>query len=401
MKVMLVYGCPCSGKSTYVAQHAADSDFIYDYDALLSATTTQKQHVTERHAAHFALLELRAAFVDAASKETAIGCLWLQCRWPTDKIRDILNGYETEDIFISATKDECYDRLMADDSRPDKDEWKAVIDAWFDEHGDNAGKETNRMSKFWRWKNHIRNEAETGKQVESRELYLNGPIAEDSWFGDEVTPAEFRAELEAGEGDITVWINSPGGDCFAAASIYNMLREYKGNVTVKIDAIAASAASVIAMAGDMVYVSPVSMIMIHNPATIAMGDHNQMEKAIDVLNEVKASIINAYHDKTGLSKAKLAQLMEDETWMNAKKAVELGFADKIAYVDSNKSEKPDEQDDEPVENSMMFGKGSYVRQVTNKVNARYHVEPEPDKEPENTVDAAPLYARLNELKQKF
>ena len=400
MKVMLVYGCPCSGKSTYVAAHASSSDMIYDYDALLSATTTQKQHLTERHAAHFVLLELRSAFVDAASKESAIECLWLQCRWPTDTIRGILKGVDTEDIFIEATKDECYERLMSDESRPDKDEWKAVIDAWFDEHGDSAGKENNRMSKFWRWKNHIRNEAESGEQVNSRTLYLNGPIAEDSWFGDEVTPGEFRSELESGDGDITVWINSPGGDCFAAASIYNMLREYKGKVTVKIDAIAASAASVIAMAGDMVYVSPVSMIMIHNPATIAMGDHNDMQKAIDVLNEVKASIINAYHDKTGLSKAKLAQLMEDETWMNAKKAVELGFADKIAYSDDKESEEdPDKKEKEPVEDSMMFGKGSYVRQVTNKVNAKYHVEPEPDIE--KPVEVTSLYARLNALKQKF
>ena len=105
-----------------------------------------------------------------------------------------------------------------------------------------------------------------------RTLFLNGTIAEESWFDDDVTPQLFKDELNSGSGDITVWINSPGGDCVAAAQIYNMMMEYPGNVTVKIDGIAASAASVIAMAGNKVLVSPVSMLMIHNPATMAFGD---------------------------------------------------------------------------------------------------------------------------------
>ena len=103
-----------------------------------------------------------------------------------------------------------------------------------------------------------------------RTLFLNGTIAEESWFDDDVTPQLFKEELMSGSGDITVWINSPGGDCVAAAQIYNMLMDYKGNVTVKIDGIPASAASVIAMAGTKVLVSPVSMMMIHNPMTVAI-----------------------------------------------------------------------------------------------------------------------------------
>jgi ATP-dependent Clp protease protease subunit len=131
-----------------------------------------------------------------------------------------------------------------------------------------------------------------------------------------------------------VWINSPGGDVFAAAQIYNMLRDYKGTVTVKIDGLAASAASVIAVAGDEVLVSPVAMMMIHNPATIAMGNAQEMEKAIGMLNEVKESILNAYEAKTGLNRGKLSRMMDEETWFNAKKAVELGFADKILFSDN-------------------------------------------------------------------
>ena len=158
-------------------------------------------------------------------------------------------------------------------------------------------------------------------QSQERILFLNGTIAEESWFDDEVTPTLFKDELNSGDGDITVWINSPGGDCVAAAQIYNMLMNYKGNVTVKIDGIAASAASVIAMAGNKVLVSPVSMMMIHNPATIAVGDTAEMQKAIAMLDEVKESIINAYEIKTGLSRAKLSHPMDAETWMDDNSAI--------------------------------------------------------------------------------
>ena len=176
--------------------------------------------------------------------------------------------------------------------------------------------------KFWKWIDAMPQEGE-------RTLMLNGPIDEQSWFGDEVTPALFRDDLNAGSGDVTVWINSPGGDCNAAAQIYNMLRDYKGHVTVKIDGIAASAASVVAMAGDTVLMSPVSMMMIHNPSTIAIGNTGDMQKAIDMLDAVKESIINAYRLKSGLSRNRISQMMDDESWLDANKAVELRFADGV------------------------------------------------------------------------
>ncbi len=169
----------------------------------------------------------------------------------------------------------------------------------------------------------------TEGETTERVLELNGTIAGESWFDDDVTPQLFKEELNAGNGGITVWINSPGGDCVAAAQIYNMLSNYAGKVTVKIDGIAASAASVIAMAGDTVLVSPVSMMMIHNPATIAWGDSAEMQKAVAMLDEVKESIINAYEIKTGLDRKKLSKLMDAETWMDANSAVEYGFADGI------------------------------------------------------------------------
>mgnify|MGYP002553644079 CR=1 FL=1 len=207
--------------------------------------------------------------------------------------------------------------------------------------------------KFWNW---VRN-ADGG-----RTLYLDGAIAEESWLEDDVTPKQFKAELLSGEGDITIWINSPGGDVFAASQIYNMLMDYTGSVTVKIDGIAASAASVIAMAGGEVYMSPVSMLMIHNPMTIAIGDAGEMEKAIAMLDEVKESIINAYELKTGLSRARISHLMDAESWMNAKKAVELGFADDILFLSEQKDEAVLE-----VSDAMIFSRQAVTNSILRKL----------------------------------
>ena len=176
----------------------------------------------------------------------------------------------------------------------------------------------------------------------------------------------------------------------AAAQIYNMLSNYKGKITVKIDGIAASAASVIAMAGDTVLVSPVSMLMIHNPATIAWGDHAEMQKAIDMLSEVKESIINAYVLKTGLSRPKLSHLMDAETWMDANKAVELGFADGImARAKAEPEKEPEKEPEEgteggsseedreeekkfpPSTSSMLYSRRAVTNALLNKLTAKY------------------------------
>lgn len=214
------------------------------------------------------------------------------------------------------------------------------------------------MNKFWK----IINTADT-----ERTLIINGTIAEESWLDDDVTPEEFRKDLNAGTGNITVWINSPGGDVFAAAQIYNMLMEYDGKVTVKIDGLAASAASVIAMAGDKVMMSPVSMIMIHNPATIAMGEARDMQKVIEMLDSVKKSIINAYERKTGLPEKKLSELMDDETWMDARQAKKLGFCDEITER-KQLSHEPETND----QTGFIFATKPFERQVLNKAKIKSH-----------------------------
>jgi len=225
-----------------------------------------------------------------------------------------------------------------------------------------------------------------------RTLFLNGTIAEESWFDDDVTPQLFKDELNGGSGDITVWINSPGGDCVAAAQIYNMLRDYPGKVTVKVDGIAASAASVIAMAGDKVLMSPVSMMMIHNPMTIAFGDSGEMQKAIDMLSSVKDSIINAYELKTGMSRTRLAHLMDAETWMDAGKAIELGFADEIVQRSSIDDEV------ELPQVSMLYSKTAVTNSLMDKIAAKCRIQQKEVTEETNKVKADSLMSRLNLLK---
>lgn len=184
------------------------------------------------------------------------------------------------------------------------------------------------MGKFWNWVD------------EANELRLTGPIASESWFGDEVTPEQFREELGKHPGKITVYINSPGGDVFAASEIYTMLLERRGEITVKIDALAASAASVIAMAGGTVLMAPTAYLMIHDPLTCVMGNKADLKEAIKTLEEIKEGLINAYELKTRMSRDDISALMEKETWMSAYSAMELGFADGIIGEEEKPEEKP-------------------------------------------------------------
>lgn len=229
--------------------------------------------------------------------------------------------------------------------------------------------------KFWNW---VKNEG-------SRTLYFDGYIAQDSWFDDDITPKQFKSELTASEGDVIVWLNSPGGDVFAASQIYNMLKEYNGKVTVKIDGIAASAASVIAMAGNEILMSPVAMMMIHNPATVIFGDALDLQSGIDMLLEVKESIVNAYEQKTKLSRNKISKMMDAETWFSANKAVELGFADKVLYED-NQEETTD---------GFIFDKVTVTNALMRKIPKQKQTQPKAE---EKGTPHDQLLTRLNLIK---
>lgn len=179
------------------------------------------------------------------------------------------------------------------------------------------------MGKFWK----IKNEADT-----DAELLLYGTISDSSWYDDDVTPKLFAEELQAlGGKPLTVRVNSPGGDVFAAHSIYNQLKTYSGHITMRIDGLAASAATIVTCAGDTIIMPSNALYMIHNPATYAWGNAEDMRTAADVLDTVRQTIINVYQKHTGenLTMDELVQMMDDETWMTAGDALAYGFVDQI------------------------------------------------------------------------
>lgn len=190
--------------------------------------------------------------------------------------------------------------------------------------------------KFWKWSDAV--------ESNDSELIIEGEISSETWWGDESTPKALRDELKKHTGDLTVSLNSGGGDVFAGVSMYNALRGYDGTVIVRVDGLAASIASIIAMAGDKIIMSPGSMMMIHKPWTLAVGNSAELDKVKDVLNSIEQSMLPIYTARTGKSEEEISALLESETWMTAEQAVEMGFADelveakeKVSYSDSIKN----------------------------------------------------------------
>lgn len=175
--------------------------------------------------------------------------------------------------------------------------------------------------QFWSWKNAV--------ESNGSELIIEGVVSSESWWGDEVTPKQLRDELKEHSGDITVSINSGGGDVFAGVAMYNALKQHDGSVTVRVDGLAASIASVIAMAGDKIIMSPGSMMMIHKPWTFAIGNSDEMDKVKEILNGIEKSIMPIYATRTGLSEEEVGELLNAETWFTAEEAVAKGFADEL------------------------------------------------------------------------
>ena len=217
-------------------------------------------------------------------------------------------------------------------------------------------------------------------------LDIEGPIAEEVWWGDECSSREFKKAL-AKVGNVTVHINSPGGDVMAGAEIYSALKEHsmngKGRVKVIITALAASAASVVAMAGDEILISPVAYMMIHNPWSVAIGDAKEMRKTAKTLDEIAEGLITAYQQRTGKSRDQLKRMLENETWMSAQTCVDEGFADGIYGGE--------------IRAAAMAGAGMLTRATPESIRemcarweaSRGEKNEEPEEEPEETPEEEP------------
>lgn len=183
------------------------------------------------------------------------------------------------------------------------------------------------MEKFWKINNKV------NSKTSDPEILLYGPIAsEKGWFGDEAIPQDFADDLKSLDGkNVTVRINSPGGDVFAAHAIHNLLLNHNGKVTCVIDGLAASAATIVAMGASKIIMPANSMMMIHNPK-MCMNDYcdaDELSTIAESLNKVKDSIIAAYQKRCKLSAEELAEMMSKETWLTAEECLQFGFADKI------------------------------------------------------------------------
>ena len=177
------------------------------------------------------------------------------------------------------------------------------------------------MNKF---KNFMRQSAQV--KAEANELYIYGAIGD--WF-DELEGKQLVDKINSYEGDLTIHINSPGGNVFDGIAVHSAIKARKGNTKIVVDGIAASIASVIVMAGDEIVMAEGSFLMIHNAWTLAIGDSVEMRKMADTLEKVSGEIRGFYQRKTGQPAEALQKMMDAETWLTAKEAKEQNFADQI------------------------------------------------------------------------
>lgn len=328
MQIKVVWGPPGSGKTTYVNDYKGENDLIYDFDNLMRDLSGLDLYDRNNNLLYY-LIDIRDEIIWRLGSEQNIDTAWLILSYPEGDVKTRLEDLSASFVLMDTDKQTCVDRINADPARKNKTEWIQVIENWFDKYNKqnqpaNKKEVDQRVKhKFW---NFIKKDASTG------ELQLYGEIADSTWWGDEVTPKDFKADLDA-LGDIStldVYINSPGGDVFAGQAIYSMLKRCKAQVNVYVDGLAASAASLVAMSGDKIIMPENAMMMIHNAWTIVQGNANDLRKQADAMDKVDASIKTAYLSKASdLTQDKLSEMMDAETWLSAQEAVDMGLADEI------------------------------------------------------------------------
>lgn len=206
------------------------------------------------------------------------------------------------------------------------------------------------------------------------EITIYGIIG-DSWFSDTFSANDIdRALNEAGENDIVINLNSPGGDAFDGISIFNRLKRHNGKVTIHVDGWACSAASIIAMAADDLIMELGSMMMIHEASSIMWGSKRDMRKEADVLEELEEGIIDIYNTKALIQREEIREKVDAETWMSAKTAVKLGFANSAPGVDFDGEPEPEPQNKEPKNRKLVLNELQNIL--------------EPNKEPNQPATAA-------------
>ena len=324
-KVITVWGPPAAGKTTYVADNMGRNDMVFDYDKLMEQVSGRQLYDHNDNLLSY-LTGFRGLILSKLAEERNIDTAWIIASYPREALRQTLDGLGAEYVLLDPGKETCANRIREDPLR-DNTEWLAVLDRWYERYErheeDNQGGGGNMAkTKFW-----------AAKKVDETvgELTLYGDISSTTWYGDEVTPQQFKDDL-ANLGDVKelkVYINSPGGDVFAGQAIYSQLRRHKAKVNVYIDGLAASIASVIAMAGDTVTMPKNAMMMIHSPWVMMAGNAADLRKMADDLEKIQISIEEAYKGKVSVDDDKLKELIAAETWLTAEECLEYGFCDVV------------------------------------------------------------------------
>lgn len=327
MKQVIVWGAPCSGKSTWVKDHAGDGDLIFDADSIQRALTGAAEHRHEKRALGL-LMSIRSVFLRKTAEMDSEHTAFCIVRRMTDKVRELALD-DAEEVFVDTPEDECLARLAMDESRPDKEAWENIIRNWFAEY---------------------RKDCEEADMSKSVDFALIEEIAPDSetynWATgkyetiESKTSQRYFAEQLAGlttRDKVNLYINSMGGSVKEALGIYNLLKRCPATVTAYIDGFAASAASVIAMAADKVVMPRNTCMMIHNAAWWTYGNPAALRKSADDLEVINTSVINSYVMRAGdkLPEDELTKLMDEETWLTAESCLAYGLADEYGSEDAD------------------------------------------------------------------
>lgn len=324
MKIKIVWGPPAAGKSTYVNGHKGVNDLIFDFDLLMRDLSGFDLYDRNENLISY-LVDFRQQIVDTLETEEKLDTAWIIVSYPEGELKEQLESMGAEFILIEADKDVCLQRIEEDELRKDKESWRQVVENWFKKYEAKAKAVVplkGKNKKFWNLK---------ALDEKTGELTLYGEISNETWWGDEVTPKQFKEELDAlGDIDVlNVYINSPGGDVFAGQAIYSMLKRHKATVNVYVDGLAASIASLIAMAGDKVIMPQNAMMMIHSPWTLAIGNAQEFRKIADDMDKIRDSMVVAYKSRSALTNEEILDMMDDEKWLSADDCLEYGFADEI------------------------------------------------------------------------
>lgn len=328
-KIKVVWGAPCSGKSTYARDHMQDADLVYDYDSLISAMTGKSGHRAEKSRAHRLALAMRNLFIKISAEDTEIQDAYVLTRRPSQYLQTVLDGCEVEYIHLDTSREECLARLQTDDSREDKEAWAKIINDYFDGGGENVPKNkieiylTEEIQPDWEeW------DAQNYKWVP-----VESPTSQNHFL-------KVLGDAAAGD-EVHLYINSLGGSVKEALGIYQLLRRCPAQVVAHIDGFAASAASIIAMAADRVVMPANTCMMIHNAAWGAYGNPAQLRKSADDLEVVNKATIQSYRMHAGdkLDSESLTRMLDAETWLTAQECLQFGLSDELISANGDAGQK--------------------------------------------------------------